>query len=321
MPPISDARNASSRPANTATAGACVSTGHHAARVLVTGGGGQLASYLAQQLPAQSTVALARAELDITDAAAVERAFTEHAPAVVINTAAFNHVDQGESEFEHAFRVNAQGPLNLARACAAANAMLVHVSTDYVFGGQPAREPLSEDALPAPLSVYGASKLAGEHLVRGSDARHLIVRTCGLYGSRGSAVKGGNFVRTMLRLAREGRDLRVVDDQHCTPSYARDVAEAIVDLIDADAQGAFHVVNEGSCTWFELAREVFAAAGLQPSLTPIPTAEYPTPARRPPYSVLATDRMVAVRGRPLRDWRAAVRAYLAELGELTDDVS
>lgn len=301
-------------------AGACVSAGRDAARVLVTGGGGQLATYLAQRLPAQSTVALAHAELDITDAGSVERAFAAHAPAVVINTAAFNHVDQGEREFERAFSVNAQGPLNLARACAAANALLVHVSTDYVFGGQSAREPLSEDALPAPLSVYGASKLAGEHLVRGCGARHLIVRTCGLYGSRGSAVKGGNFVRTMLRLAREGRDLRVVNDQHCTPSYARDVAEEIVDLIDADAQGTFHVVNDGSCTWFEFAREVFAAAGLKPSLEPIPTAEYPTPARRPAYSVLATDRMVAVRGRPLRHWRVAVRAYLAELGELADAV-
>ncbi|MDE2990944.1 MAG: dTDP-4-dehydrorhamnose reductase [Chloroflexota bacterium] len=291
---------------------------HNAARVLVTGGGGQLASYLAQQLPVESTVALARAELDVTDAGSVERAFTEHTPAVVINTAAFNHVDQAETEFDHAFRVNAQGPLNLARACAAASAMLVHVSTDYVFGGQSARTPLSEDALPAPVSVYGASKLAGEHLVRGAAPRHLIVRTCGLYGSRGSAVKGGNFVRTMLRLARQGRDLRVVDDQHCTPSYARDVAEAIVDLIEADARGTFHVVNDGSCTWFEFAREIFAAAGLQPSLAPIPTAEYPTPAKRPPYSVLATDRMTAVRGRPLRDWRDAVRAYLIELADTAD---
>ena len=270
---------------------------------------------MAQQLPADTTVALARAQLDVTDAAAVDRAFTDHTPAVVINTAAFNHVDLGESDFARAFRVNAEGPLTLARACAAADATLVHVSTDYVFGGLSAREPLSEDALPAPLSVYGASKLAGEHLVRGAGVRHLIVRTCGLYGSRGSAVKGGNFVRTMLRLAREGRDLRVVNDQHCTPSYARDVAEAIVDLIQADAQGTFHVVNDGSCTWFEFAQEIFAAAGLQPSLTPVTTAEYPTPARRPPYSVLATERMVAARGRPLRSWRAAVRAYLAELAD------
>ena len=284
-----------------------------AARVLVTGGGGQLASYLAQLLPAESTVALARAELDVTDAAAVDRAFADHAPAVVINTAAYNHVDQGESEFARAFRVNAAGPLTLARACAAADATLVHVSTDYIFGGQSSREPLSEGALPAPVSVYGASKLAGEHLVRGTGVRHLIVRTCGLYGSRGSAVKGGNFVRTMLRLAREGRDLRVVNDQHCTPSYARDVAEGIVDLIQGEAEGTFHVVNDGSCTWFEFAQEIFAAAGLEPSLTPVPTSEYPTPARRPPYSVLATERLIAVRGRPLRDWRDAVRAYLAEL--------
>jgi len=124
----------------------------------------------------------------------------------------------------------------------------------------------------------------------------------------------------MLRLAREGRDLRVVDDQHCTPSFARDVAEAIVDLIEANARGTFHVVNDGSCTWFEFAQEIFAAAVSQPALAPIPTAEYPTPARRPPCSVLATDRMTAMRGRPLRSWRDAVRAYLAELGEISDAV-
>ena len=240
-----------------------MSVGRGAARVLITGSGGQLASYLAQQLPADSAVALTRAELDVADATAVERAFAEHAPAVVINTAAYNHVDMAETELALAFRVNTEGPLTLARACAAVDARLVHVSTDYVFGGQLAREPLSEDALPAPLSVYGASKLAGEHLARGAGARHLIVRTCGLYGLRGSAAKSGNFVRTMLRLAREGRDLRVVNDQHCTPSYARDVAEAIVDLIQADAEGVFHVVNDGSCTWFEFAREIFAAAGLR----------------------------------------------------------
>ena len=246
----------------------------------------------------------------------MDRAIKAHAPDAVINTAAFTHVDSCETEIAQAFRVNAEGPLTLARACAAADVTLVHVSTDYVFGGQAAREPLSEDALPAPLSVYGASKLAGEHLIRGTDARHLIVRTCGLYGSRGSAAKGGNFVRTMLRLARERPEVRVVNDQHCTPSYALDVAETIVDLLHADARGTYHVVNDGACTWFEFAREIFAAAGLEPSLTPITTADFPTPAKRPPYSVLATERTVAARGRPLRSWQMAVQAYLAEIGEL-----
>ena len=287
-----------------------------AARVLLTGGGGQLASYLAKRLPAEATVAPTHAQLDISDAAAVDRAIKAHAPDAVINTAAFTHVDSCETDVARAFRVNAEGPLALARACAAADVTLVHVSTDYVFGGQAAREPLSEDALPAPLSVYGASKLAGEHLIRGTDARHLIVRTCGLYGSRGSAAKGGNFVRTMLRLARERPEVRVVNDQHCTPSYALDVAAAIIDLLHADAHGTYHVVNAGACTWFEFAREIFAAAGLDPSLTPITTADFPTPAKRPPYSVLATERMVAARGRPLRGWQTAVRAYLAEIGEL-----
>ena len=137
---------------------------------------------------------------------------------------------------------------------------LVHVSTDYVFGGQAAREPLSEDALPAPLSVYGASKLAGEHLIRGTDARHLIVRHVRPVRLARLGGQRRQFVRTMLRLARERPEVRVVNDQHCTPSYALDVAEAIIDLLHADAHGTYHVVNAGACTWFEFAQEIFAAA-------------------------------------------------------------
>ncbi len=287
-----------------------------AKRILVTGGGGQLASYLADRLPADATVSLTHAELDVTDEGAVASAIGEHAPKAVINTAAFHHVDTCETEVARSFQVNAEAPRILARACAKAGAVLVHVSTDYVFGGQAARKPLSEDDPPAPLSVYGTSKLAGEHLIRSTGTQHLIVRTCGLYGARGSAAKGGNFVRTMLRLARERGEVRVVNDQRCTPSYALDVAEAIVDLLAVQAQGTYHAVNAGACTWFEFAEEIFAGAGLALASTPVTSAELPTIAARPPYSVLATEHMVGTLGRPLRRWQDAVRAYLSEIGEL-----
>lgn len=284
-------------------------------RTLITGGGGQLASYLVNELPSQTTIVLSHAELDITDTTAVTHAMASHAPDVVINTAAFHQVDACETNIAKSFFVNAEGALILARACANANAALVHVSSDYVFGGQSDCTPLPEHTAPAPLSVYGTSKLAGEHLIRTTGPRHLIVRTCGLYGSVGSSGKGGNFVRTMLRLAREHDAVRVVNDQTCTPSYALDVAEAMVGLIKANARGTYHVVNSGSCTWYEFAKEIFSAAGLSPTVTPVTSTEFPTAASRPPYSVLATDRMVATRGHALRTWKQAVGAYLTEIGE------
>jgi dTDP-4-dehydrorhamnose reductase len=263
-----------------------------------------------------ATVSLTHSELEITDEGAVEQALANHSPEVVINTAAFHHVDTCETEVAQSFQVNAAGPLLLARACAKIDALLVHISTDYVFGGQATRAPLSEHELPAPLSVYGTSKLAGEHLIRSTETRHLIVRTCGLYGSRGSAAKGGNFVRTMLRLAREQGEVRVVNDQHCTPSYALDVAEAIAGLIAATAEGTYHVVNTGACTWFEFAEEIFASASPTPSSTPVSSAEFPTVATRPPYSVLATERMCGTLGHPTRPWQEGLHAYLEEIGEL-----
>lgn len=296
--------------------GGRVSNAKNTKRILITGGGGQLASYLTECLPVDSTVSLTHAELEITDEGAVEQAFANHTPEVVINTAAFHHVDTCETEVAQSFRVNAAGPLLLARACAKIDALLVHISTDYVFGGQATRTPLSEHDPPAPLSVYGTSKLAGEHLIRSTETRHLVVRTCGLYGARGSATKGGNFVRTMLNLARNRGEVRVVNDQHCTPSYALDVAEGIVGLVAAKAEGTYHVVNTGACTWFEFAEEIFASADPTPSSTPVTSTEFPTVATRPPYSVLATERMCATLGRPLRPWQDGLRAYLQEIGEL-----
>src|SRR5262249_20762182 len=147
--------------------------------------------------------------------------------------------------------------------------------------------PWAEADAPGPVSIYGLSKLAGEYLVRAVCPRHLVLRTCGLYGVWGSGGKGGNFVETMLRLATQGKDLRVVADQECTPSYTRDVAAATVALLGKGATGLFHVTNAGSCSWHEFARTIFELAGLKPALTPIPSREYNAPARRPAYSVLS----------------------------------
>ena len=285
-------------------------------RILITGGQGQLATSLASALAHHEVEAPPHAELEVTDEAALATAMARHRPDLVINTAAFHRVDACEAEVARSFQVNGLGPLLLARACAEHAAVLLHMSTDYVFGGQSERRPLAVEHPPAPLNVYGVSKLAGEHLVRSVLLHHLIVRSCGLYGAGGATGKGDNFVLTMLRLARERGMVSVVNDQHCTPTYARDLADGIVSLVDSEARGTFHVVNDGACTWFEFAREIFAATGLTPELRAVTSGEFPTPARRPPYSVLDTSSFKAATERPLRPWQDALRAYLAELGKL-----
>jgi dTDP-4-dehydrorhamnose reductase len=290
------------------------------APILLVGAGGQLASDLVKALPAAALVPLKRADLDVTDPAAVERALDAYAPAWVINTAAFHRVDDIEKdeggEAQRAFAVNAVATWRLATACARRGARLLHLSTDYVFGGGPPG-PYAEDATPAPLSVYGASKLAGEHLVRQAGAHHVIVRSSGLYGVAGSAGKGGNFVETMLRLAGEGKAIRVVDDQVSAPTYTADLADAIARLVHADPPGGvYHLTNAGECSWFEFARRIFALTGRAAQLSPTTSAEYRAPARRPSHSVLRNARAAALGLPPLRPWPEALEAYLRAKGHL-----
>ena len=235
-------------------------------------------------------------------------------PDVLINTAAFHRVDDCETQQEPAFATNALAVRYLAQLCKQQDALFVHFSTDYVFGGQTKRSPLSEDDLPAPLSVYGTSKLAGEHLAQLTWRRSLIVRTCGLYGVAGASGKGGNFVQTMLGKAREGAALRVVDDQECTPTATRDLAQKVAWLVTQDLTGIVHVTNAGSCTWYEFAKAVFACAGIEADLSPTTSMEYATPAVRPPYSVLARGRLAALAQDDLRPWQAALACYLEEAG-------
>lgn len=295
-------------------------------RILITGAGGQLAYDLQRVLEghgghsgrddsggSHETIPLVRADLDVCDSAAVWRALETHWPDVVINTAAFLRVDDCECQPEAALRVNALAVRALAAACRHVDAALVHVSTDYVFGGQPEREPLGESATPAPTCVYGVSKLAGEHLIRCTWSKHYIVRPCGLYGIAGSSGKGGNFVQTMLRKARAGEPIAVVDDQTCTPTYTLDLAQKIAWLITTGAcYGLYHITNAGWCTWYEFARTIFALAGIRARLTPTTSTAFNAPARRPAYSVLRPDALRALGADDLRPWPDALRAYLVE---------
>jgi dTDP-4-dehydrorhamnose reductase len=274
-------------------------------RALVAGAAGQLGRELVTRLGDGLAWAGDSGELDITDAAAVTALVTRVRPDVVFNAAAYNRVDAAEAEPERAFAVNALGPQALAVAARDVGALMLHVSTDYVFDGASSR-PYREDDPTRPLSVYGASKLEGERLVAASGAEALVVRTSGVLGRGGSAQKGGSFVDRILEQARAGKPLRVVSDQVFAPTLAGDLADALLALARHGARGLLHVTNDGSCSWHQLAVAALAAAGLAAPVAAITAAELRLPARRPVYSVLDTSRYRALGLPPLRHWKQAL---------------
>jgi dTDP-4-dehydrorhamnose reductase len=281
-------------------------------KTVVIGSAGQLGRDLCPRLSGE-VAALTRQEIDLGQPQSIAPQLVQLGPDVVVNCAAYNFVDRAESEPEAAFAVNAWGVRSLAMTCRDLGCVLVHFSTDYVFGLDGQRTtPYSEGDAPGPMSVYGLSKLAGEYLVQSICPRHFVIRTCGLYGVWGSGGKGGNFVETMLRLAGQGKPLRVVADQVCTPSYTVDVAAASAALIRTGRYGLYHIVNTGSCTWHEFARSIFELAKVKADLTAIGSSDWQAAARRPAYSVLACDRYRALGLVELRSWRDALAAYLAE---------
>jgi dTDP-4-dehydrorhamnose reductase len=279
-------------------------------RYALIGSAGQLGRELRSRLDGDVT-ALTREQIDLTKPQTLDAVLSALRPDVIVNCAAYNFVDKAETDAETAFAVNAWAVRALAEFCRARDVLLVHFSTDYVFGlDAERRTPYAETDAPGPLSLYGLSKLTGEYLGRSVAPRHAIIRTCGLYGRRGVGGKGTNFVETMLRLAVQGKPLRIVHDQVCTPSSAADVAAATVELLRTGRTGLFHVVNSGSCTWFEFARTIFELSGLSVETIPITAAQFGAAARRPAHSVLSS-----VTVPPLRPWRDALAAYLRERTE------
>jgi dTDP-4-dehydrorhamnose reductase len=272
---------------------------------LVTGGAGQLGSALQAALAARGETFFApsHAELDICDGAQLARTVAQRAPRVVVNCAALTKVDTCEREPALAARANAEAVAELARACGSIGARLVQLSTDYVFAGD-AQRPVREDDAPAPRSVYGRTKLAGEQAALAAPGA-LVVRTSWVYG------RGRNFPAAILAQAREGKPLRVVADQRGRPTYAADLADAILRLVAADVTGIVNFANDGEASWLELARAVLDSCGFSDRpIQPIKTEELGLPAPRPRYSVLDLGKARALGVVP-RDWRAALAAYLA----------
>lgn len=276
---------------------------------IVVVGSGQLGTALAT-IGGANVSLVDRAALDITDLAAIEPALSELAPDVVINASAYNRVDAAETDPDLAFAVNATGPAYLARAATALEARFVHVSTDYVFGGTQQR-PYCEDDPTEPLGVYAASKLAGEHLALAYGPSSLVVRTSGVFGRTRSGT-GGNFVLSILRQARAGKPLRVVADKIAAPTYAVDLARAILSLVAAGASGRVHITNSGCCTWYEFACAILEEAGIDAAIEPVSYSGTADVARRPLYSVLDLSRLESL-GVTMPHWRDGLRRYLQEI--------
>jgi dTDP-4-dehydrorhamnose reductase len=280
-------------------------------RILLIGSEGQLARDLAITLSHHELVLRSHQELEIRDGLAVQQVVAEIAPECIINTAAYHRVDECEDRPELAFAVNAAGIYNLARAAQGRRAKLVHFSTDFVFDGKK-RSPYTEADRPGPLSVYGMSKWAGERLVERYCEKHYVIRTCGLYGAGGSASKGGNFVRSILRAAQQGKPFRVVADQIVTPTCTADLAENVSLLLEHESYGIYHMTNAGECSWFDFAKEALRLAGVTAQITAVSTEEYGAKAQRPAYSVLDNTRMRALGIEEFRPWQSALADYIRE---------
>ncbi len=279
-------------------------------RVAIIGSTGQLAQDLMRVFDT-AAVGLSHQDVDVTDGVNLTLALQSLKPAWVLNTAAFLRVDECELNPGLAFAVNAVGALNVARAARTVDAGVVFFSSDYVFGGS-VRErghPYGEEDRPQPLNVYGASKLAGEHLVAQANPKNIVVRSTGLYGTSTSR-KGWTFPELMLNKARTEGVIRVVDDQVLTPTYTSDLAMKVKELVDRDQTGLFHLTNSGECSWFEFTAELYRLASVKTRLEPIATAHSQRRASRPAYSALISQRLEAAGLKPMRAWQEALSDYL-----------
>jgi dTDP-4-dehydrorhamnose reductase len=284
-------------------------------KIIIIGADGQLGTDLMLELARKDdleAVGSTIADLDITDFNGVRKRLTAEAADIVVNTAAYHRVDELEENVAKAFQVNVEAVHNMAKVCGELGCALAHFSTDYVFGGPPSGIPYIESDCPRPESIYAVSRLAGEGVIEPYCEKYFIIRSCGLYGHAGSMGKGGNFVETMLRLAGEKKPIRVVDDQRCTPTFTRHLAKKVIELVMTDKYGLYHMTSAGECSWYEFAKKIFELAGVDAELSPCTTADYPTPAKRPAYSVLEN---MALRNHGFANmphWHQALAEYIRD---------
>jgi dTDP-4-dehydrorhamnose reductase len=289
-------------------------------QILLIGSSGQVGRELQQTLPSETLVSVARDALDLSQPDRIRQLILEIHPHVIINAAAYTAVDKAETEIELAYAINAIAPAIMAEAANHIGAALIHISTDYVFNGRKGTF-YQEDDDPNPLNVYGASKLAGEENIRQGCDRHLILRTSWVYGVQGKS----NFVKTMLRVGADRQEVRVVADQVGTPTSARSIADVITQLIPSletsEATGTYHFTQSGVASWYDFAVAIFEEARRLnfplevERVIPIATADYPTLAQRPLYSVLSTQKLSAWMATSFPHWRQELRQMLRDLKE------
>jgi len=286
-------------------------------RVVIIGSTGQLGTDLTKALSgAHDVTGLSHQSIEVSDYNSC-LILKQHRPDVVVNTAAFHKTDQCEEEPMKAFSVNALGARNVAAVCREIGALNIYVSTDYVFDGSKNR-PYTENDVPAPVNTYGVSKLAGEFFTR-QNTRHYVVRVASLFGAAGSSGKGGNFVETMITRAVKKEPINVVDDIWMSPTYTKDAASTIGNMILAKLPyGVYHAANKGYCTWFEFAEEILKLASLEASLKPTKTSQSPGKANRPRFSGLKSTKLQKY-GLPTRGWKEALLDYLLEKGHLKQE--
>ena len=281
-------------------------------KVALIGAKGQLGSDIAShfsQCDRYQLTALTRDDIDITDPEKVQQVLTSQKFDVVINSAAYVRVDDCEQEFNTAFNVNAIAALNVARACRELDALCVYISTDYVFRGD-RHVAYTESDVPDPINIYGTSKLTGEYLVRQTARKSLILRISSVFGKAGASGKGGNFVETMLKKAKAGDPIKVVNDMFMSPTYTYDVARLLDELLQTDITGIVHGANTGSCSWYEFATQVLKIAQIDHPIEAIPASQFPTKATRPMNSALISDRLAQLTNFKMRPWQDAIAAYI-----------
>lgn len=282
-------------------------------KVLVTGVKGQLGYDVVRELQKRGheAVGVDIDEMDITDAAAVERVITQTKPEAVIHCSAYTAVDRAEDDIEICRRVNVDGTENIAKICKKIDCKMLYLSTDYIFSGDGER-PWEPDDEASPLNAYGQSKYDGEMALKKYVDKYFIVRISWVFG-----INGNNFIKTMLRLGRENGAVKVVDDQIGSPTYTYDLARLLVDMIESDRYGAYHATNEGICSWYEFAKEIFRAAGMNDvSVMPVKSGEFPVKAKRPKNSRMSKEKLVANGFSLLPAWQDAVARYIKELNLL-----
>lgn len=277
-------------------------------KILITGAAGQLGKELSLKLNHHYDVyAMSRAQLDITQPKQCNEVIDRIRPDVVIHTAAFTSVDLAETQAEEAYRVNVSGTRNVAVASEKVGAKFCYISTDYVFDGQ-TMSPYREIDLPNPIGIYGKTKWAGEEMTRALTFKYFIVRTSWVYG-----MYGNNFVKTMVKLAKERDEIQVVNDQTGSPTYTADLADFIEKLILTEQYGIYHASNSGSCTWYQFAKAIFEECGMTTKVIPCTTEEFSRPAPRPKFSVLDHLSLRAEGFEEFRHWRDALRQFLNQI--------